>query len=191
METFTLVPNLPNPIVECHNLNLPVLREVEFKQDPGYNTADGYTRYVGPSLGKYDVETIYFNDMMRNTVMPLLYSHERFNWTWPISLQTLLDHTTVKVTLIKDEIGFWQGKHEDPKIFVISGILHMQDCEQGTYFTAADYTAPTKKFSGAFWSNSQWSHHEVPVVTSERLAYLVIVQWTFLNFHAGWPSTGK
>lgn len=180
METFTLVPDIPNPVVECHNLNLPIPADIEFRHNPGYDTTDGYKRYVGDAIGPDDDKTLYFTDMMRNNVMPLLHSHERFNWSWPISLQTLLDNTNIKVSIVKDEVGFHQGKHEDPRIFVISGILHLQDCEQGTYFTNGEYTAPTKKFSGAFWSNSQWSHHLVPKVTSERLAYLVIAQWKFL-----------
>lgn len=180
METFTLVPDAPNPIVECHNLNLPIPNGIEFKHAPGYDTSDGFRRFLGPAIGPDDTETTYFTDMMRNTVLPLLHSHERFNWSWPIKLQTLLDHTDIKVSVIKDEVGFSQNKHEDPRIYVVSGVLHLQDCEQGTYFEQAKYTAPTKKFSGAFWSNSQWSHHLVPKVTSERLAYIVIAQWKFL-----------
>jgi len=191
METFTLVPNIPNPVVECHNLNLPTPPDGPWVADSGYTTSTGHQRYVRPDIGPLDPLSLHFTDMMRNTVMPLLHSHKRFNWSWPISLQTLIKHTAVKVSLIKDEIGWYQGKHEDPRIFVISGILHLQDCEQGTYFSDGNYTAPTKKFSGAFWLNSHWSYHEVPVVTSERIAYLVIAQWEFLEFYAGWPLTGK
>jgi hypothetical protein len=180
METFTLVPNLPNPIVECHNLNLPIPTNAEFSHNSGYDTTDGHKRYVAKTFDHNDAKISYFTDMMYNNVIPLLHSHERFNWSWPIKLETLLDNIIIKVSLVKDEIGFQQPKHEDPRTFVISGILHLQDCEQGTYFTDSQYTAPTKKFSGAFWSNSQRSYHLVPKVTSERLAYLVIVQWKSL-----------
>ena len=58
----------------------------------------------------------------------------------------------------------------------------MQDCEQGTTFIDKQnnitYQAPVKKYSGAFWLNSHYSHHYVEKVTKERMGYLIIMPWT-------------
>jgi hypothetical protein len=182
MEIFSLVPNITNPVVECHNLNLPIPTNPNFNRNGGYDANDGYHRFVGnPYLPEDDV-SLYFKNMFYQSIVPLFFQHERFEWTWPIKMETLINNTDVNVTLIKDEIGFSQGRHEDPRIFVASGVLHLQDCEQGTTFESG-YVAPTKKFSGSFWANNQWSHHWVEKVTSERMAYLVIAQWKFLPFY--------
>ena len=182
MASFNLVPNQYNPIVECFDLELPQETNPKFTINEGYTTSDNYKRYTGRPYGRATAQGDYFTNIMHNNIMPLLVSHPHFRWSWPISLQTLIETTQIKVTLFKDEIGWWQGKHEDPRIFAVSGVVHLQDCNQGTTFTQDGYQAPTKKGTGAFWANCQWSHHEVPVVTAERMGYLVIAQWKFLDF---------
>lgn len=182
METFTLVPDIHNPIVECHNLNLPIPNNPNFIKNEGYATQDGHNRFVADPYSDTDPIKLYFKNMMYENIVPLFFQHPRFNWSWPIKMETLIKNTDVSVTLIKDEIGFSQGRHEDPRVFVASGVLHLQDCEQGTNFENG-YVAPTKKFSGAFWANTQVSYHWVEKVTSERMAYLVIAQWKFLPFY--------
>ena len=177
METYTLIPNIPNPIVECHNLELPIPINPIFRHNPGYDTPDNYKRLVS-DVPENAHE--YFNTLVYDKILPLVFKHERFFWSWPINMETFKQTTEVTTTLVKDEIGWQQGKHEDPRIFTLTGVLHLQDCEQGTHFTDSGYTAPTKKFSGAFWVNSQNSYHLVNKVTSERMAYMVIAKWKFL-----------
>jgi len=177
METYTLVPNLPNPIVECHNLNLPIQENINFKHNSGYDTPDNYKRFVA---NVDENVLIYFTSLVYDKILPLIFMHERFVWSWPITMETFKQQTDITVSLIKDEIGWQQNIHEDPRIFPLTGILHLQDCEQGTYFKESNYTAPTKKFSGAFWANCQNSYHLVNKVTSERLAYMVIATWKSL-----------
>jgi hypothetical protein len=92
-----------------------------------------------------------------------------------------LNNTKVNVAVFKDDIGWYQPLHDDPKVFFLSGVLHMQDCEQGTVFVDKDnieiYQAPTKKFSGAFWLNAHYGMHRVDTVTKERYGYLIVVPW--------------
>lgn len=181
MSAFNLVPNIHNPIVECHDLDLPIPINPNFKRNEGYATSDNHYRFVGDPYSDTDDVTLYFRNMFCQNIVPLFFQHQRFQWSWPINMQTLINNAEVNTTLFKDEVGFSQARHEDPRVFVASGVLHLQDCEQGTTFESG-YVAPTKKFSGSFWANTQLSHHWVEKVTSERMAYLVIAQWKFLPF---------
>jgi hypothetical protein len=187
METLNLVPNMLNPIVECFNLDLPTLPDFmsKFEEDPGYRTSDGFRRFTIRNSSTNPLLTEdqhnYFKDLFYNRVLHLLFSHENYRMTYPISYRTFVDCTDLNATLFKDEIGWEQGCHEDPRIFAASGVFHLQDCNEGTYFPQrGGYEAPTKKFSGAFWANNLWSEHLVRKVTSERMGYLVTLQWKFL-----------
>jgi len=178
MEEFKLVPDLDNPVVECYNLDLPLPPEpLNFIESDRYSDADTHGKRLHAD---YKVPRQYFKNLVYNHVAPLLFEHPRFAWSWPITMANFIEATDINVTLFKDCVGWSQPMHEDPRIYVVSGVLHLQDCEQGTHFRSAGYVAPTRKFSGAFWVNAQWSQHWVPEVTSERVAYIVIAQWKFL-----------
>jgi hypothetical protein len=192
METFTLIPWLPNPVVECHDINLPnTTQEFVFKESVIYDKTD--TNGAGKRILCRDIEhnvDLYFRTLVYNKIAPLFFEHPKYQWSWPITLQNFIESTNVNVTVVKDSVGWSQPLHEDPRIYPASGIIHLQDCEQGTHFQSENYVAPCKKYSGAFWANNQWSHHWVPTVTSERVAYLVIVQWKFL-YGMGISASGK
>jgi hypothetical protein len=181
METFTLVPNLYNPIVECYNLNVPIPNNTILRPKINHDNETSARRLIGEIIKKDDPITLYFKNILYNQVAPLFVSHEKYHWSWPISVQTFIENTRVTATLFKHEIGWSQSMHEDPRIYAASGVIHLQDCEQGTKFQSNNYIAPAKKFSGAFWANTQWSHHCLEKVTSERMGYLIIAQWKFLH----------
>lgn len=187
MEILNLVPKMPNPIVECFDLDLPVLENLDnkFEEDIGYRTEDGFKRYTVRNSSTSPLLSVdqhnYFKSLFYDRVLHLLFTHENYRMTYPISYRTFVDCTDLNVTMFKDEVGWSQGCHEDPRIFAASGVLHLQDCNEGTYFPQrGGYTAPIKKFSGAFWANNLWSEHMVNKVTSERMGYLITLQWKFL-----------
>ena len=194
METLTLIPWLSNPVVECHDLVVPInTAHFTFKDSALYDVTDDTgsgKRLMGGYINKNDPITKYFTDLMYQKIAPLFFEHPKYQWSWPITLQNFIEATDVRVSLVKDCVGWSQPMHEDPRIYPASGVIHLQDCEQGTHFQNGSYVAPCKKYSGAFWANNQHSHHWVPKVTSERVAYLVIVQWKFL-YGKGVSASGK
>jgi hypothetical protein len=183
MEKFKLAPHIDNPVVECQQLNLPIEKNIDLQIVDGYTTPDGKHRYLH-SGGISDATVKYFRDIFYYKVTPLLFSHPNFFNTWPIVPRTVLEKTDITITVFKDEIGWYQPEHEDPKVFFCSGVIHLQDCEQGTTFVNSPdkiYTAPTQKGYGAFWLNSHVSKHHVPIVTKERMGYLLMIRWTALE----------
>jgi len=183
MENLTLVPDLLNPVVECHDLDLPnPTKEFIFKESTLYDKTDdtGTGTRLTEEIKRNDIIHLYFKDLVYNKIAHLSLEHPKYQWSWPITLQNFIESTEVRVSVVKDSVGWSQPMHEDPRIYPASGIIHLQDCEQGTHFQSGNYIAPCKKYSGAFWANNQWSQHWVPTVTSERVAYLIIVQWKFL-----------
>lgn len=184
MEYFKLISEMYNPIVECE-LDCPIPSGVNLQVNDGYTTVEGKHRLIND--GEIDLYIKnYFNNIFYYRIVPLLFSHPCFYHTYPIIPKTIKNSTHLNVCVFKDEVGWNQGSHEDPKVFFCSGVIHLQDCEQGTYFKSGsglEYRAPTKKFQGAFWSNSHDSRHSVEEVTKERYGYLITVSWTFLQPH--------
>ena len=183
MEKFKLVADIKNPVVECHQLNLPIEKDIDFQVADGYTIKEGKHRYLH-SRPVSDTTLKYFYDLFYYKVTPLLFSDPKIFQTWPVTPRTVLEQTEMVINIFKDEIGWDQGPHEDPKVFFCSGVIHLQDCEQGTTFDDSGiepYTAPTKKGYGAFWLNSHHSKHRVPRVTKERMGYLIMVKWKCLE----------
>ena len=179
MPSFKLT-NTSNAIVECYDMDLPILTDPELRINEGYKNEQGYNRYVSDKQEANITE--YFTNLVHQTIIPLLYTHKIFIADYPLRMKTMIEKTSVGVIMFKDEIGWTQPPHEDPRISIGSGVFHLQDCNEGTYFIESDYTAPYKKMSGAFWANMQWSRHKVPVVTAERWGYLIVLKWNDIPF---------
>lgn len=185
METIKLVPNLEHPVVECHDLVLEMPTNGDLTIKSGYTTAEGNTRALGKYADISDNIKSYFDHLIYYKIIPLIFGHPNFFRTWPVLPKTVLDNTQVTISVFKDDIGWYQGPHEDPKVFFLSGVVHAQDCDQGTKFIdrweQITYEAPTKKFSGAFWSNSHGSTHRVDKTVTGRYGWLIAVKWTCLE----------
>lgn len=192
MTQLSLVPNLNHPVVECYNLNIPIDHSENWVENTGYRTTNGYKRYL---IDTVRPETqLWIDNLVKTKIYPLIFSHPCFRNTWPVLPKTMIDNTWIQINKFKDEIGWYQPLHEDPKVFLLSGIIHMQDCDQGTAFhddyKEIRYTAPTKKLSGAFWANTQYSHHSVQTVTKERSGYLILAVWkNFEPLSFNYPNT--
>jgi hypothetical protein len=180
MPSFKLA-NTSNAIVECYDMDMPILTDPNLRINEGYKNEQGYNRYVSDQ--QEPNVTQYFTDLVHKTVIPMLYMNEVFKQDYPITMKTMIEKTNVGVIMFKDEIGWSQSPHEDPRISIGSGVFHLQDCNEGTCFIdGTGYEAPHKKMSGAFWANMQWSRHKVPTVTAERWGYLIVLKWKDINF---------
>ena len=179
MPSFKLA-NTMNAIVEVHDMDTPILKDPMLRIGEGYTNEEGYNRYISdrrePNIDKY------FTDLVHVNILPLLYTHLIFTCDYPLTMKTMIEKTEVGVIMFKDEIGWSQPVHEDPRISIGSGVFHLQDCNEGTYFMHNHYMAPHKKLSGAFWANMQWSSHKVPKVTAERWGYLIVLKWKDIPF---------
>ena len=180
METLKLVEGISHPIVECHDLECIIPDDVNFTIAESYTTSEGKHRHLY-SVGLNGKLSTYFHGLIYQKIVPLLFADKTFFHTWPVTPKTIFKNTDLNLSIFKDDIGWSQGLHEDPKVFLLSGVVHLQDCEQGTTFIDSHnnitYTAPTKKFSGAFWLNAHGARHYVDKVTKERMGYLIVMPW--------------
>jgi len=181
MEKYHIVPDIPQIIVECRDLEFPILEQPNFIVQDGYTTVEGKKRYCnGTNISDNILE--YFSNLVYKKVIPCAFTHKQFVTSWPISPQIILKNTKINVIMFQDEIGWHQSVHEDPKIYFMSGVVHAQDSDQGTTFCYGSllptYIAPSQQYTGSFWVNGHYSQHYVSTTTKQRMGYLITVAWT-------------
>jgi len=183
-EKLNLVSGLYNAVVEVHDLEFPMPLNPVFKTMDHFPPVNGVRRWDGRFENREEV-LVYFDSLIREKVIPKMYEHDLFRNSYQISLNHLLDNIIIGVELIKDPVGWSQPLHEDPRINILAGTVHLQDSIDGTEFSGnlqvpqapAIYKAPSKKYSGSFWANMPHSHHRVAPVQTERLLYIIGVSW--------------
>ena len=78
------------------------------------------------------------------------------------------------VSVCRDSVGWKQDIHVDHPDVLMSGVVHITDCDTPTKFykdmksITPLYVAPNKAGSGAFWLNTDQGFHGVDPVTVER-----------------------
>lgn len=98
-------------------------------------------------------------ELLYKKIIPLMSASSKF---YPV------DDLELVSQLAKDEINWGQSKHEDLKNIIMSGVIHLTDCNTPTTFYDDNdnviYTAPTHANCGAVWYNITGSIHNVPVI---------------------------
>ena len=180
-------------VVEFHELNLPEPVVLNYIENEAYKQplANG-RRWYGDIIINRDEINVYFNNLIHEVVLPNVVEFDDFKIEYPYGLQFIKNNITVEVSTLKDEIGWMQPFHYDPRIYILAGSFHLQDSESnGTKFYKTPpilsddepfYIAPSKKNSGACWINTRNSGHSVSRVTSDRFLYLLNGMWN-LNYN--------
>ena len=177
-------------IVDVSDLDCPLPKDVVWGTAEFYDTKTGHTR-DNATYKNYSDVTAYFTKLIRNYVLPLVREKSlAFKKAYPYTLESLIENLDIGVTLHRDNIGWNQDAHEDPRMNVMAGTIHLQDSDGGgTLFHGNNipnssipdatvfHTAPSQKFSGSFWFNTPNSYHSVPKVINERVIYLLHVRW--------------
>jgi hypothetical protein len=130
-----------------------------------------------------------FENLVLTKVLPLMKTHPSYNKS---TLSTVADDDmTVVGTIFKDQVGWSQELHTDMPRLLLTGVIHITECIEGTtFYDAPDsalkfyeptpglepvYVAPTKPKTGAFWLNIPTSFHQVNKITVERNHFLFLL----------------
>jgi len=152
------------PAVELKSLLYVESNDVVYTTDVVNNQT--YKRSIVDTTKEYK---LFFNDKI-NDIINIMKEHPLYAKS---KLSTTLK-TSLGVSICKDSLGWKQDIHIDHPAAVLSGVIHITDCENSTKFYKSResntplYVASKKAFSGAFWLNTPRGFHGVDPVTLER-----------------------
>ena len=186
---YKLIPLDRHCIVEVNDFPLPEINVdmLDFTETKHVSNSENAKRLF------YDYTDKKFNrlfeDLVLTKVLPLMETHPLYNKS---TLSTVSnDDMTVVGTIFKDQVGWSQQLHTDMPRLLLTGVVHITECVEGTtFYDAPDsalkfyeptpglepvYVAPTKPKTGAFWLNIPTSFHQVNKITVERNHFLFLL----------------
>jgi hypothetical protein len=182
---YKLIPVDKHCVVEVNDFPLPTINvnEIPFVESNNPFDLEDAKRLIYPYYeGKTPTE-IEFIDIFQNEfitkVLPLMRVHPLYSESL---LSSIADkNLSLSPIIAKDQVRWLQHRHTDLPRLLLSGVVHITDCIEGTEFYDTDlgsepvYIAPTKHRTGAFWLNSPTSFHQVSKVTLERNHFLFLL----------------
>jgi hypothetical protein len=192
---YKLIPLDRHCIVEVDNFPLPKIdvSAINFTETTHISNSENAKRlYYEYYRGKSPTEKTFnklFQHEVLNKVLPLMKTHPLYNQSTLASISD--DDMVISATIFKDQVGWSQQLHTDRATLLLTGVVHITDCVEGTsFYDAPDsalkfyepppglepvYIAPTKTKTGAFWLNIPTGFHQVNKVTIERNHFLFLL----------------
>ena len=179
---YKLIPLDRHCIVEVNDFPLPKINisGIEFTEIRHISNSENAKRLLHEYTDKKFNKL--FENLVLTKVLPLMKTHPSYSKS---TLSTVADDDmTVGGTIFKDQVGWSQELHIDMPRLLLTGVVHITQCNEGTtFYDAPDsalkfyepppglepvYVAPTKPRTGAFWLNLPTSFHQVNKITVER-----------------------
>jgi hypothetical protein len=186
---YKLIPLDRHCIVEVNDFPLPEINVdmIDFTETRHGSNSENAKRLFHEFTDK-KINKL-FENLVLTKVLPLMKTHPSYNKS---TLSTVADDDMIVVgTIFKDQVGWSQELHTDMPRLLLTGVIHITECIEGTtFYDAPDsalkfydppqglepvYVAPTKPKTGAFWLNIPTSFHQVNKITVERNHFLFLL----------------
>jgi hypothetical protein len=195
---YKLIPLDRHCVVEVNDFPLPQINinDINFTESKHHSNSKNAKRLYYPYYRGITATVKEFNKIFQSIiltkVLPLMKTHPLYNMSLAPTASD--DDMIISASITKDQVGWSQNLHTDWTPLVLTGVVHITDCAEGTsFYDVPDsvlkfydppselepvYIAPTRAGSGAFWLNIPTSFHQVNKVTVERnhFSFLITIK---------------